>query len=374
MLGASNPQPLALQPIESRDLAPATVAPGPQVNTTASLKAQGYTLENAPIVEVGEADTAASLAAGFGVPPRVIFEANGLSGPLDVKPGMRLVIPKKTDLAQTASADPNVVTTVTRFGQSGAPEPLAPTLGAPAVSLDAQAGEGRHVVQPGDTLWSIASAHRVTPEAVARLNGLPSNSTVKLGTTLRIPKPSLSAPAAAPAKVASIAPTITTDPMPTDALPTEVVRDDTALPQPSKTQKPAPTVTAKAPATKGFSWPVQGRIIAGFGKQPDGARNDGINLSVPAGTPVRAAKGGTVIYAGNELEGYGNLILVQHENDWVSAYAHNETLKVSRGDTVTKGQAIASVGKTGSVEKPQLHFELRKKSTPVDPLPHLSGA
>jgi murein DD-endopeptidase MepM/ murein hydrolase activator NlpD len=122
-----------------------------------------------------------------------------------------------------------------------------------------------------------------------------------------------------------------------------------------------------------FRWPVRGRIISGFGKRPDGTHNDGVNLAVPQGTEIHAVEGGKVAYAGNELKGYGNLVLVRHDNGWVSAYAHAEQLLVKRDDIVRRGQVIARAGRTGTVDQPQLHFELRHGAKPVDPLPHLEG-
>jgi murein DD-endopeptidase MepM/ murein hydrolase activator NlpD len=116
-----------------------------------------------------------------------------------------------------------------------------------------------------------------------------------------------------------------------------------------------------------FRWPVKGRIVAAFGIRPDGGHNDGIDLAVPQGTSVMAAENGVVAYAGNELKGYGNLVLIRHANNWVSAYAHNEELLVKRGDKVRRGQVIAKAGASGSVSQPQVHFELRKGSRPVDP-------
>ena len=127
-----------------------------------------------------------------------------------------------------------------------------------------------------------------------------------------------------------------------------------------------------APASIGFRWPVRGRIIKGFGKQSNGESNNGIYLAAPAGTPVLAASAGTVIYAGSDIGEFGNLILVQHDNNWVSAYAHNDTINVIRGDGVKRGQNIATVGQTGNVSTPQLHFELRKNAKPVDPLPRMT--
>jgi murein DD-endopeptidase MepM/ murein hydrolase activator NlpD len=116
-----------------------------------------------------------------------------------------------------------------------------------------------------------------------------------------------------------------------------------------------------------FRWPVKGRIVSAFGTRPDGGHNDGIDLAVPQGTSVMAAENGVVAYAGNELKGYGNLILIRHANNWVSAYAHNEEILVKRGDKVRRGQIIAKAGASGSVTQPQVHFELRKGSRPVDP-------
>jgi len=122
-----------------------------------------------------------------------------------------------------------------------------------------------------------------------------------------------------------------------------------------------------------FRWPVRGRVIAGFGQKVNGAANDGINLAVPEGTSVKAAEDGVVAYAGNELKGYGNLVLVRHSNGFVTAYAHASDIAVKRGDQVKRGQIIAKAGQTGSASSPQLHFEIRKGSTPVDPTQYLTG-
>jgi murein DD-endopeptidase MepM/ murein hydrolase activator NlpD len=124
-------------------------------------------------------------------------------------------------------------------------------------------------------------------------------------------------------------------------------------------------------ASSRFRWPAHGRLIASFGKRPDGTHNDGINIAVPQGTEIHAAESGRVAYAGDELKGYGNLVLIRHSNGWVSAYAHADQVLVKRDDVVRRGQVIAKAGKTGTVDQPQLHFELRQGAKPVDPLPHL---
>jgi murein DD-endopeptidase MepM/ murein hydrolase activator NlpD len=112
-------------------------------------------------------------------------------------------------------------------------------------------------------------------------------------------------------------------------------------------------------------------VIAGFGAKSDGSHNDGVNIAVPLGTDVLAAESGVVAYAGSELKGYGHLILIRHDNGWVTAYAHNDQILVNPDDRVRRGQVIAKAGKTGAVEQPQVHFEVRQGSLPVDPLQHL---
>jgi murein DD-endopeptidase MepM/ murein hydrolase activator NlpD len=118
-----------------------------------------------------------------------------------------------------------------------------------------------------------------------------------------------------------------------------------------------------------FRWPVRGRVISAF----KSGENDGVNISVPEGTPVKAAEAGVVAYAGNELKGYGNLVLVRHPSGYVSAYAHNSEIEVRKGDQVKRGQVLAKAGQTGNVSSPQVHFELRKGSSPVDPSNYLAG-
>jgi murein DD-endopeptidase MepM/ murein hydrolase activator NlpD len=139
-------------------------------------------------------------------------------------------------------------------------------------------------------------------------------------------------------------------------------------------QQSAVKTAEPAGSLPSFRWPARGRVIAGFGPSPNGLQNDGINVAVPEGTPIKAADDGVVAYAGNELKGYGNLVLIKHSNGFVTAYAHASEILVKRGDTVKRGEVIAKSGQTGSVTSPQLHFEIRKGSTPVDPSQYLNGA
>jgi murein DD-endopeptidase MepM/ murein hydrolase activator NlpD len=140
----------------------------------------------------------------------------------------------------------------------------------------------------------------------------------------------------------------------------------------SATPTPDSPVRAANAATS-FRWPAKGRVIAGFGPRTNGQQNDGINLALPEGTPIKASESGVVAYAGNELKGYGNLVLVRHSNGYVTAYAHARELLVKRGDQVKRGQVIAKSGQTGNVDAPQLHFEIRKGPAPLDPIPLLAG-
>jgi murein DD-endopeptidase MepM/ murein hydrolase activator NlpD len=138
--------------------------------------------------------------------------------------------------------------------------------------------------------------------------------------------------------------------------------------------QPAPTPENVTPPPRGsgkFLWPVNGKVVSVFGVKEGGQHNDGINIAAPLGTPVHAADNGVVAYAGNELRGFGNLLLIRHADGWVSAYAHCDALLVKRGDQVKRGQVIARVGQTGAVSSPQLHFELRKAGTAVDPTSEL---
>jgi murein DD-endopeptidase MepM/ murein hydrolase activator NlpD len=145
----------------------------------------------------------------------------------------------------------------------------------------------------------------------------------------------------------------------------------TAEDTPTETPLKAAEATGALPT---FRWPVRGKVITSYGAKTNGKANDGINLAVPEGTPVKAAEDGVVAYSGNELKGYGNLVLVRHTNGYVTAYAHASELLVKRGDTIKRGQIIAKSGQSGEVGSPQLHFEIRKGSSPVDPLQFLNGA
>lgn len=303
----------------------------------------------------------------------------------------------------------------------------APPYGA--TSVPRQPAGATHVVVGGETLTSIARGYNTTAAHLASVNGMPQDATLRVGQTLIVPpgasgnlaqirpaptpaKPSVvaapapvvaaqPAPAVAaatpalqtvptlastlqPAKPATKPGTVATAPAaPAVAAPTSIAAATAPAATPAKTTASANAKTAAAeeaedaPRAPGsgpqFRAPVRGRVISGFGPKPGGARNDGVNFAVPEGTSVRAAEDGTVAYAGNELKGYGNLVLIKHADGYVTAYAHNSELMVKKGDTIRRGQIIAKAGQTGGVTTPQLHFEIRKGSQPVDPSQYVAG-
>jgi murein DD-endopeptidase MepM/ murein hydrolase activator NlpD len=155
---------------------------------------------------------------------------------------------------------------------------------------------------------------------------------------------------------------------------TVATRGPPAQPAQKAAAKTLSADTRTTDATPMFQWPVHGKILARFGPQPNGEKNYGVTIAVPEDTPIKAAEDGVVIYAGNGLKGFGNLVLVRHTNQYVTAYAHAKELRVRRGDQIKRGDVIAASGQTGNVNTPQLYFEVRKSSAPVDPLPLLHGS
>jgi murein DD-endopeptidase MepM/ murein hydrolase activator NlpD len=244
------------------------------------------------------------------------------------------------------------------------------------------AGPSVHVVSHGDTLLSIARHNHVSVPELAKANNLDPSAKLSLGTKLVVPghkAVAAATPAAAPAAVAAAQPVAAAPVAPVTKLAAvdtpQKARLAQAAPNPEEPAIASPVKAAEATgAVPTFRWPVRGKVITAYGAKANGKSNDGINLAVPEGTPVKAADDGVVAYSGNELKGYGNLVLIRHANGYVTAYAHASELMVKRGDTIKRGQVIAKSGQSGEVQSPQLHFEIRKGSSPVDPLQFLNGA
>jgi murein DD-endopeptidase MepM/ murein hydrolase activator NlpD len=215
-----------------------------------------------------------------------------------------------------------------------------------------------HEVARGDTVYAISRKYGVAMSQLVHINGLKPPYKIILGKTLRLPG------------------TVEVD---RPSVVRKSIRVGVNSPQGRKTVKSGKVSKQekikrrrvqpqKLPPTRGsFIWPIQGRVISRFGAKGKGLHNDGINLAAPRGTPVQATQAGVVAYAGNELRGFGNLVLIRHKKGIMSAYAHNDTLVVKSGETVRRGQIIAKVGSTGSVDKPQLHFEIRSGRDAVNP-------
>jgi murein DD-endopeptidase MepM/ murein hydrolase activator NlpD len=227
------------------------------------------------------------------------------------------------------------------------------------------------VVAPGESLMGIARRSGVSLTVLARANNIQPYTKINIGDRLTIPGGHKVAAWHAPAPKVAEPRTVPATREHVASVPEQHARIAKADVRETKS---VTKQTEAAGAIPSFRWPVRGRIIAGFGQRPNGTENDGINLAVPEGTPIKAADNGVVAYAGNELKGYGNLVLIRHSDGFVSAYANASQLLVKRGDSVKRGQVIARAGQTGNVNSPQLHFEIRKGSTPVDPTKYLSGA
>ncbi len=210
----------------------------------------------------------------------------------------------------------------------------------------------QHVVQRGESIYSISRNFGVASSSLANANGLTNDFRLYPGQTLQIPGGGGSS-----AAYRSERPTVASTSTDRRA----------AAPLP-KAPAPIPNPSARSGT---FIWPVSGKLLSGFGVKGNGLHNDGINIAVARGTPVRAAENGVVAYAGNEIRGFGNMLLIKHAGGWVSAYAHNAEILVKRGTRVKKGDIIAKVGSSGSVDSPQLHFELRRGKEAVDPTKYL---
>ena len=342
--------------------------------------APAWSWDGGTAIIVAQGETIDTISRRHGVPASAIMQANNMTHAAQLQPGQRLVIPR---VQQPLAAAPHIAPPTTKL----------------AGPMPAQAGSGAHVVKPGETIYSLARQYRLTPMAIAKANNVGLDHHVKVGDRVIIPgqtsaAPRLAAPAPAvqpkpvqpapqiAAKPAQPAPQIaakpeTKPPVKPQAAP-KIAQNDSppsahiVAPAADPLPEPAQTGTT-ASSSVSLRWPVRGKVIQAFGPKQSGGQNDGINVSVPEGTPIKAAEDGVVAYAGNELKGYGNLVLVRHSNGFVTAYAHASELAVKKGETIKRGQVLGKAGATGNVNAPQLHFEVRKGATPVDPMQYLQG-
>ena len=359
-------------------------------------------------VTVGEGQTLYNLSKRYGVPVAAIMAANGIADPTTVRIGQSLVIPQYTYGQRAAvsapDADPTVRASTAGRGMIGevmqdrvpppsrrvrqvGPAAVVPTTTSATAS---SAGPGTVTVQPGDTLYSIARRNGVSLNDLRARNGLP-NDAIRIGQVLALPSGFAATGAAEPARAAATTniagatnraparieapaaprrePVVAASPVAgsAPALPRTNPPVETDPIQTAALERPATSATASPSSSGGLRWPVNGRVVGAFG----GARK-GIDISVPNGTPVRAAEGGTVIYAGSGLKELGKTVLIQHDDGLVTVYGHADALQVAKGQKVQRGDVIAASGKTGSAETPRVHFQVRKGSTPVNPATYLN--
>jgi murein DD-endopeptidase MepM/ murein hydrolase activator NlpD len=294
------------------------------------------------IVQHGQ--TLSGIAHAYHVPMAVLAEANHLAPPYRIRAGQALIVPGAAEPgSQLALAEPMPPTAAAAMPPpapvSVRAVPLAPPVTRPAEPLPRPAG-----LPPPSAAMPPAAASMAHPP--------PGSASAPSPASRR--EPAASGEASAPsASRRELSPS--------------------GLPAPTAAAEPPPT-PSRGGASSTFLWPVHGRVLEAFGAGPDGSHNDGINIAAPRGAAVEATDAGVVAYTGNELRGYGNLILIKHPNGWISAYAHCDLILVKPGQKIARGQVIARVGATGNVSEPQLHFELRRGKKPVDPRQYLPPA
>lgn len=355
----SSPQPVAAQPAQAAQVISFH-------NSDPHWTANGGT----PIV-IAQGETAAAIANRYGVPTDALLKSNGFNSASQIQPGARIVIPvyRATAVASNKSTQELINKPLSKveklaiqqnelklererkiLEQQSLKQKNAEKLVLRREELKTE--KDRKAVEAQDKVLKQA-------DAKAQLEKSKSSQVANLKSGQEaVPLPSAqsektSQKQSASSKVVATADSSkNVDKMPTAAIPPDEIKSAT-------TDDGRPE----------FRWPARGRIIQSFSS----GGNDGINIAVPEGTQVKAAEGGEVAYAGSELKGYGNMVLIRHPNGYVTAYAHNGELDVKKGDKVKRGQTIARSGQSGNVGSPQLHFELRKGSTPVDPTNFLAG-
>ena len=347
----------------------------PQLETTGTVAPRSVAAAHPPAphgttIIVGTSDTLDIIARRYNVSSAAILQANGYKGPRALSPGQQLIIPRQTAAVAAPASAPVLA--------PPASKPVAAVAGPSSV----------HIVNRGDTLMSIARRNHVAVAELARANNLDTSARLSLGMKLTVPGAKSAAaapvaPAMQPVVAAAPVQPVATVAAPATKMAAVVQPQSARLAQATTNvaveEKPVVEAASVKPseatgALPTFRWPVRGKVITTYGAKTNGKANDGINLAVPEGTPVKAAEDGVVAYSGNELKGYGNLVLVRHSKGYVTAYAHASELMVKRGDPIKRGQIIAKSGQSGEVGSPQLHFEIRKGSSPVDPLQFLNGA
>ena len=335
-------------------------AGGPRLAYSPSGKSSSHlAIPSGGLISAGPNDTVYEISRRYGVPVRDIILANQLQPPYKLYVGQDLRLPAPSS----------------------------------------------YVVRQGDTVFSISRRFNVDMRTVVQMNDIRPPYQIRVGQEMRLPSQEIAKGTAVASntrtslgasqfpkgpgsrgnttRTALLSPGIVALPELNPRNPVSSERQTVVLRPPAP--KPRASQSASAPEPKAktglevakirppqragskFRWPVRGRVIANFGPRQGGLHNDGINIAAPRGAPVAAADNGVVAYAGDGLPGFGKLLLLKHANGWITAYAHSDRLLVKRGEIVRRGQTIATVGSSGSVDQPQLHFEVRREKRAVDP-------
>ncbi len=363
--------------------------------------ASGWSAIGGTPVTLREGESINTLSQRYSVPVSAIMAVNGLSSVQQAQPGQQIMIPAynavsgSNNASRTATSQPGASAVINRPAQ---PMPVAtarsvsalpPTPPRNVAPVKVAAGPAARNVAPqpvsdaekraAQKLREIkngkseaetkADAAKKKAEAAKAELKLAEKKKAEAAKLAAAKKAKEEAEAVKAAKLAVAKKKAADDNITTSS----ISEPKTDIKSNAFAAQPMPQAEVKQPESGGdqFRWPAKGRVISGFGARGTGGANDGINIALPEGTPVRAADGGTVVHADDALKGYGKLVLIRHPNGYVSVYAHNGELNVKRGESVKRGQVIAKSGASGNVTAPQLHFEIRKGSTPVDPTKHL---
>lgn len=295
------------------------------------------------VIRVKPGDTLYHISTEHGTSIATLIRLNGLTDPNTIYAGDRLVIPASNGSREVASIDGDAVS-------QPAPSPpisanVVTSEALPPPSTPARSSRATAAPAPTTQAPAVRTSASRTPVS-ASPSQPPRSRTVIASTAPTAPAPQPSQHQGANGRTGTVE--INTVP-------------------PRRPMRAAKLPSPPPRSGRRFAWPVNGPVISNYGIKGHGYRNDGINIEAPRGTPIRAAENGVVVYAGNEVAGFGNLVLMRHAGGFVTAYAHADRLLVRRGQVVKRGQEIATVGSTGSVTSPQLHFEIREGVRPEDP-------
>jgi murein DD-endopeptidase MepM/ murein hydrolase activator NlpD len=337
---------------------------------TGTVKGTWKVTDDSPRILINSGNTLSGIAAKYKVPQAEILKANNMKSGADLKFGKSIIIPVKVGIKKDVPSELAINTkkkVPTPDNTPGDKAILPATANRDKKASDpkiADAQDASYEVQQGDSLARIARKHKISVDALKAANGM-TTASLKIGQKLVIPVPGA-------------------DPVKTASIPAESAVKEVADAKPKTYTPPVATKTVDevekadtgedAPDETGigkFRWPVRGAVIAGYGQNVDGVRNPGIDISVPEGTPIKAAENGVVIYSGAGLKDLGNTVLVRHDNGTVTVYGNASELKVKRGDKVTRGQVLALSGMTGGAKRPKVHFEVRQNAAAVNPMTFL---